>query len=91
MRSLVSQCAHNAPPFGLEGSNPSSAILINNVRKEVKTMKNKCKCNITNIALFTILCVQFLILCCNQKEISDLVYNTLMRGEMSKLNQNVCS
>lgn len=62
-------------------------------RKEVKSMKNKCnkcKCNIKNIALFTILCVQFLILCCNQKEIADLVYNALIRGEMSKLNQNVC-
>jgi hypothetical protein len=53
-------------------------------------MKNKCKFNVTNIALFAILCVQFLILCCNQKEITDSVYNALMRGEISKLNQDVC-
>lgn len=35
VRSLVSQYAHNVPPFGLEGSNPSSAFFLNYIDNNI--------------------------------------------------------
>ena len=35
--------------------------------------------NLTNVALFVILCAQFVILFCNQEQISNTVYRLLMQ------------
>lgn len=72
----LSHCAHNA---AFVGSNPASAILINNIGKEVKIMEKR-NLNLTNVALFVILCAQAVILLSIQEQMSSAVYRLLMQA-----------
>jgi hypothetical protein len=46
----------------------------------MKERKRFYDLSVANVALFVILCTQFVLLLCNQKQISDVVYNLLMQA-----------